>query len=115
MNPPPIRRWSQSGVDAARRVAESVAELTVRVEADGVDRRAVLIPGPDTRMANVADDQCRPTPLAAGRQVMKLVFLDAGTSGGVGHYNWLQLQTTNLGCIPVRYGLFYYHPDLQPR
>jgi hypothetical protein len=72
------------------RIANIGDNATFRVEVDGVDQTGpVAVPDTGDWQAwqTITADTI---PLAAGRHVIRLVFLNAGTSGGVGNYNWLQ-------------------------
>ena len=72
------------------RIANIGDNATFRVEVDGVDQTGpVAVPDTGDWQAwqTITADTI---PLAAGLHVIRLVFLNAGTSGGVGNYNWLQ-------------------------
>jgi hypothetical protein len=90
------------------RVANVGAGATFRVEVDGVDRSGP-ISVPNTGAYQTWQTISTPgIPLAAGKRVIRVVLLTAGSSGGVGNFNWFRLTedssppaTTPYGGTPV--------------
>ena len=74
------------------RIANVGTGGSFRVDVDGIT--GTLIPVPDT--GGWQTWQTITTPglsLSAGKHVLRLYFVTAGTSGGVGNYNWFQLTS----------------------
>jgi probable HAF family extracellular repeat protein len=76
------------------RVAAVGSGGTFRVEFDGADKTGPVAV-PDTGGWQAWSTVSRTVTLAAGTQVMRVVFIAPGTSGGVGNLNWVRLETAS--------------------